>query len=163
MKSLLYYLIQVTACSGILYGYYHFFLRNKKFHIYNRFYLLIAATISILIPFLNFPVYFSPSETDSSFVLKTITSIPSGDFTESSALGVTSIKNNPLNTGSLLYCCYILISIVMIIRIALSLKRIRQIKKKYTAQKLNSIYFINTNEPGTPFSFFRWLFWNQKI
>jgi N-acetylmuramoyl-L-alanine amidase len=163
MKSLLYYLIQVTACSGILYGYYHFFLRNKKFHIYNRFYLLIAATISILIPFLNFPIYFSASETTSSFVLKTITSIPSDDFNETSAFATASIKNNFLSTRSLLFCCYVLISTIMIVRIGLSLRRIRQMRKKYTVQKLNSIYFINTSEAGTPFSFFRWLFWNQKI
>ena len=36
-------------------------------------------------------------------------------------------------------------------------------KRKYTTEKLNSIYFVNTTEPGTPFSFFNWLFWNQKI
>lgn len=163
MKNLLYYLIQVVVCSGILYGYYHFFLRNRKFHIYNRFYLLIAATISILIPFLNFPVYFSASETNSSFVLKTIASIPSNDFAEPSSLAVGPIKIHPLSAGNLVCCCYILITIAMIVRIALSLEKIRQIKKKYPVQKLNSIYFINTNEPGTPFSFFRWLFWNQKI
>jgi len=163
MKSLLYYLIQVTACSGILYGYYHFFLRNKRFHIYNRFYLLIAAAISIVVPFLNFPVYFSASETNSSFVLKTITSIPSNDFDESSSLAAASIKNNLLSTGRLISCCYLLISAIVIVRIMLSLRRIRQIKKKYTVQKLNTIYFINTSEPGAPFSFFRWLFWNQKI
>jgi len=51
----------------------------------------------------------------------------------------------------------------MIVRILVSLEKIRQIKKKYPVQKLNSIYFLNTNEPGTPFSFFRWMFWNQKI
>jgi len=164
MKSLLYYLIQVTVSSGILYSYYHFVLRNKKFHIYNRFYLLIAATISILIPFLNIPVYFSASETNSSFVLKTITSISSNDFAEpvSSSIPI-QIKNSFFSTGNLVYYCYAFVSVIMIIRILFSLERIRQLKKKYTVQKLNTVYFVNTNEPGAPFSFFRWLFWNQKI
>jgi N-acetylmuramoyl-L-alanine amidase len=58
---------------------------------------------------------------------------------------------------------YVLISVIMIARIMFSLEKIRQMKKKYTIQKLNTIYFVNTTEPGTPFSFFRWLFWNQKI
>src|SRR4030095_5132609 len=162
MKTLLYYLIQVITCSGILYGYYHFFLRNKKFHIYNRFYLLIAATISILLPFLNIPVYFSANEANSSFVLKTITSISSNNIAEPVSTPV-DIKNNSISTGGLLFSCYILISAAMVVRIAFSLKKVRQIKKKYHVQKLNTIYFVNTNEPGTPFSFFRWLFWNQKI
>ncbi|HEV8508498.1 MAG TPA: M56/M15 family metallopeptidase, partial [Chitinophagaceae bacterium] len=163
MKSLLYYLIQVIACSGILFGYYHFFLRNKQFHIYNRFYLLIAATISILVPFLNIPIYFSSSELNPSLVLKTITSISSNDLTDPVPLTHVSIKNNSIGTGTLVFCGYVLISVVMIARIMFSLARIRQMKRKYTVQKLNTIYFVNTTEPGTPFSFFRWLFWNQKI
>jgi len=129
MKSLLYYLIQVTVSSGILYSYYHFVLRNKKFHIYNRFYLLIAATISILIPFLNIPVYFSASETNSSFVLKTITSISSNDFAEpvSSSIPI-QIKNSFFSISNLVYYCYALISVIMIIRILFSFERIRQLK-----------------------------------
>ncbi len=162
MKSLLLYLIQVITCSAILYAYYHFFLRNKKFHVYNRFYLLIAATLSILIPFLDIPVYFTIGQTNGSLVLKTITSISSSDFTESSSAPV-SIKNNSISGSSLLCYFYILIAIAMVARILVSLEKIRQIKKKYTVQKLNRIYFLNTNEPGTPFSFFRWMFWNQKI
>ena len=163
MKSLLHYFIQVIASSGMLYGYYHFFLRNKKFHVYNRFYLLIAATISILIPFINIPVYFSASETNSSLVLKTITSISSGGFNEPSFSTPLATKNNFLNTKTVVYFCYILISFILVVRIIWSLEKIRLIKKKYTVQRLNAIYFVNTNEPGTPFSFFRWLFWNQRI
>ena len=59
MNAFLYYLLQVMIASGILYGYYYIALRNRKFHQYNRFYLLTATLISILIPFLNIPVYFS--------------------------------------------------------------------------------------------------------
>ncbi|MES1219636.1 MAG: hypothetical protein ABUT20_29315, partial [Bacteroidota bacterium] len=82
MKSLLYYLLQVIIASCILYSYYHFALRNKKFHQYNRFYLLAAFVISILIPFLNIPVYFTNTETDSSFILQTLTSISSSGMGE---------------------------------------------------------------------------------
>ena len=164
MKSLLHYLLQVMACSGVLYGYYHFFLRNKRFHIYNRFYLLIAATISILVPFLNIPVYFSAGETNSSILLKTITAITSNDFVEPPSVSSPDpIKNSPFSTGNLLFGFYILISLVLVTRTLFALKKIWQIKRKYTVQKLNAIYFVNTTEPGTPFSFFRWLFWNEKI
>src|SRR5258708_4083792 len=72
MNSLLYYLLQVIICSGILYGYYHFALRNKKFHLYNRYYLLTAVGLSIIIPFLNIPVYFITSAEKPSIVLQTL-------------------------------------------------------------------------------------------
>src|SRR5436190_12912348 len=75
MKSLLIYLLQLIIASGILYGYYHLFLRNKKFHQYNRYYLLSATIISIIIPFLQIPFYFTKSEADTSPILKTLKTI----------------------------------------------------------------------------------------
>src|SRR4026207_1982950 len=77
MKPILFYLLQVIAASGLLYTYYHFALRNKKFHRYNRFYLLMAVFISSLIPFLNIPVYLSQHEAESSVVLQALQVISS--------------------------------------------------------------------------------------
>src|SRR5439155_27186450 len=71
MKGLLSDLLQVVVCSAILYGYYHFALRNRKFHQYNRYYLLLTFFISIVIPFFNIPVYFSAHE-QSSLILQTL-------------------------------------------------------------------------------------------
>ena len=73
MTTLFYYLIQVLVSSGILYLYYQLFLRNKRFHQYNRFYLLGTVFISILIPFLRIPVYFTHDESASSIVVRTLT------------------------------------------------------------------------------------------
>ena len=72
MNPLLNYGIQVIIVSGLLYSYYHFVLRNKKFHRYNRFYLLAAAMLSVLIPLLNIPVYFNEAENESSIVYNTL-------------------------------------------------------------------------------------------
>ena len=81
MKTVLLYLLQVIISSGILYGYYHLFLRNKKFHQYNRYYLLMATVISICIPFLRIPVYFNPAETEP-MLSKTLTVFSYGNFEE---------------------------------------------------------------------------------
>src|SRR5262249_8162604 len=77
MKGLLLYLLQVIIASGLLYGYYYAALRNKKFHQYNRFYLLATIPVSILVPFLDIPVYFSSLPGKSSFVLQTLSAITS--------------------------------------------------------------------------------------
>ena len=58
MKALLFYLLQVIICSGILYSYYHLFLRNKVYHGYNRFYLLVIVIISLISPLINFNLLF---------------------------------------------------------------------------------------------------------
>ncbi len=164
MKALLYYLVQVFISSGILYAYYHFALRNKKFHHYNRFYLLAATVISITIPFLNIPVYFAQTETDSSFVLQTLT-VFSSSGTDAPVI-IAAGKQEHINWftwQNLSYAFYILIASIVLLRIIISLIKIRRIAKNNPIEQIDNIRFVNTNEPGTPFSFFRWLFWNRKI
>ncbi len=54
-------LLKLLASSGILYAYYWLFLRkNRKFHRYNRFYLLGAVLIAMVLPFLKIDIFLSP-------------------------------------------------------------------------------------------------------
>ena len=164
MKTLLFYLLQVIVTSGILYGYYHFALRNKRFHKYNRFYLLAATVVSMGVPFLNIPVYFTQSDADSSFVLQTLT-VFSAAGSDNSTVFATSAEthSNWFTWQNLSWLIYMLIAFIVLLRIIFSLLKIRRIVKNNPAEKLDTIRFVNTTEPGTPFSFFRWLFWNKKI
>ena len=53
MYPTLYYLLQVLVCSAVLMVYYLLVLRNKKFHQYNRFYLLGVALVSWMVPLIK--------------------------------------------------------------------------------------------------------------
>jgi len=163
MKSIVFYLVQVTAASGILYGYYHFVLRNKKFHHYNRFYLLLAVIVSLFIPFLNIPVYFSESSPAPAVLHSWNLMITGSSIADADIQQVVHPRNNWFTWQNVSSCFYIFISLLILLRIIFSLNRIRLIIRKNTAEKLDDIHFINTNEPGTPFSFFNWLFWNRNI
>src|SRR5207344_2574685 len=44
-----------------------------------------------------------------------------------------------------------------------TLKKIKQLISSNPLQELGDIRFINTDAKGTPFSFFRYIFWNYKI
>ncbi len=165
MKTLLYYLLQMIVASGILYAYYHFALRNKRFHHYNRFYLLAATLISITIPFLNIPVYFTTEETNSSFVLQTLTAISPGSPQEPVLTATADQLSTTgfFTTKNILYLLYALTGAIVLLRIIISLISIRRIARNNPSEKIDNIRFIKTSEPSTPFSFFRWLFWNRKI
>ncbi|TMI63604.1 MAG: hypothetical protein E6H07_12565 [Bacteroidetes bacterium] len=166
MKPLLVYLLQMIIASGILYCYYHFFLRNKNFHRYNRYYLLMAVVISIVIPFLNIPVYFTNENTDNSFLMQTlgiITPPAEEEATISVVAQSTQTRYNWFSWQNIFYTLYFLIAIAFITRILLSVRKIRIISKNYPSEKIGDINFVNTTEPGTPFSFFKWLFWNKEI
>ena len=57
MQAILIYLLKVIICSAILFLYYHIALHNKRFHYYNRFYLLMSVALSLLLPFLNITLW----------------------------------------------------------------------------------------------------------
>ncbi|MEJ0101110.1 MAG: M56/M15 family metallopeptidase [Bacteroidota bacterium] len=164
MKPILLYLSEVVAISGILYGYYHFFLRNKKFHNYNRYYLLSAIGISIIIPFLDIPVYFTQQQTEPSALLHTLTAISAGGFEEHIPVGNSVIKPGHVFTVSnITVLFYLTAGVFLFIRFVAGLAKIIKLKRKFPVEKIDNIDFVNTNESGTPFSFFRNLFWNEKI
>src|SRR5690348_2402090 len=78
MKAILSYLFQIVLVSGILYSYYHFVLQNKKFHQYNRVYLLVTALLSLIIPLLHFDLYFTTQE-EIPVVYQMIAEVKAGD------------------------------------------------------------------------------------
>src|SRR5687767_4194608 len=70
--TFLLYLGKVMLCSGILLGYYWFFLRNKRFHHYNRFYLQVTLLVSVALPFLRIPVLNQSQNVVNQAVYQTI-------------------------------------------------------------------------------------------
>src|SRR5579872_6742941 len=50
MAAFLLYLIQSVAISGVLVTYYLIVLRNRRFHTFNRYYLLSALALSLVLP-----------------------------------------------------------------------------------------------------------------
>lgn len=164
MNTLLSYFIQVSISSGVLYGYYHFFLRNKRFHQYNRFYLLGAVVLSLLVPLLQIPVYFTQTEKESSLVLKTLVQLsPATPAPAAGTLPVIAQQSDIHDIFSLMKYGYLIIVLLALLRVILSFYRIWQLYRFHPAEKLEKIRFIRTRAPGTPFSFFRWLFWDEQI
>lgn len=155
---LLQYVAKLFICSGLLVLYYWLFLRNKQFHRYNRFYLLATVLVSLVFPFINIPLFVSntPSETPVFIqAIQTVTTITA--FKHSFSL--TELFNWQ-NTVLFIYVTGIAILLVALIKSLLYIRRIRQ---QYTAEKLDDLTLYNTNEQGTPFSFFKSIFWNRQI
>src|SRR5687767_15041203 len=166
MKELLFYLAQVIICSGILYGYYFIALRNRRFHLYNRYYLLAAVVISIVIPFLNIPVHFNTTEVGSSFIYQALSAISTENIAQEiiiPQINGEASKSISFPWEKFFITLYLLTEIILLARVVTGLLRIRNLINKYIVDRVDHIYFVNTDEPGTPFSFFKWLFWNKNI
>ena len=113
MKEILFYFLQVIIITGLLYCYYHFFLRNNKFHRYNRFYLLGATVVSLILPFLDFTFYFK-SEADIPAIYQVLSVVRVGD-------NINQTLSPAIALNLLLNIFYFLITEVLLFRLSFSL------------------------------------------
>lgn len=160
--SLLIYAVKVTLLSGLLYGYYFLFLRNRVFHRFNRLYLLLSVLLSFLLPLITIPVSFAPEK--GFHLAQTLATISPGNWTEKESAGMAMAAPAAGMTGSaaiyLLYSAGLLGGCWLLLQ---SLLYIFRIRRQYPSSSCSGIQLYDTTEPGTPFSFFRQIFWNRNI
>jgi hypothetical protein len=150
MNDTLIYLVKSVILSGIFFGYYSLFLKNTIYHVYNRFYLLAAMALSLVIPFFNLSMFtIAEEELPAAQVLLYLTSISQGPVQES------SIAWEILAIG--------LISGLFVGYLAYSILRIYLLKRKNPVTKMGEFDLIETNLEEAPFSFFNNLFWKKSI
>lgn len=159
MLTTLYYFLQVVFCSAIMMGYYWLVLRDNKFHQYNRFYLLAIAVLSWLVPLIKI------QWNDNNYA---------GDTQIYYLLSAVASNNTELETSFSqhwysiswqrgLQLLYMGGALILFISMIVSLIRIFQLLKRSRAKKMGAINLIMTNAKGTPYSFFRFIFWNEAI
>ena len=153
------YLLKVIICSGILFGYYWLFLRNKIFHRYNRFYLISAILLSLLLPLAK--IDFWQPDRPQSQVIKVLQAVSAGDeYMNNIALTANS---NKWDMQDLYWVIYVLISVFFLLVLLRTLLIIRSLLKKYPVQMVEEVSFVNTDDSSTPFSFLKYIFWNSSI
>jgi N-acetylmuramoyl-L-alanine amidase len=154
------YLLKVTICSGILFGYYWLLLRNKIFHQYNRFYLLAIVLLSLSLPVIEINIWHAANAPAPQAIqlLQVVNS--SNEYLDE--IIVTS-KPADISTEQILALLYSSITLVFLGVFIQTIFRIRTLFKKHQHSVVDNIYFVNTTAKGTPFSFLRYIFWNDHI
>ncbi len=159
MLPYFWYMLKVIICSGILFGYYWFFLRNKIFHQYNRFYLLAAMSLSLLLPLLK--INFWQQDAEKNQAIRVLQAVSAGDEYMEKFV-VTAQKTN-WSLEQLYPVVYILVSFIFFLVMLRTLYLIRTLLKKYPVQQVEQVAFVNTEDDSTPFSFLKYIFWNSSI
>ena len=158
MIAIAYYLLKVIICSGILFLYYHVALRNKVFHQWNRFYLLVAVALSLTLPLMQIAFYhYSEASSQAIKLLRVVAS--ADDYMET----IYIRQHQSMTTTQWLGLVYLAVSVLILSTLIVSVVKIYFIVRTHRIQFVNNIKFISTQEEGTPFSFFRYIFWNDKI
>ncbi|HRI20444.1 MAG TPA: M56/M15 family metallopeptidase, partial [Panacibacter sp.] len=151
------YLLKVLICSALLLAYYWAALRNKRFHYYNRFYLLLAVILSFAIPLLDLQ-WFSFSSSNKQAI--TILSVMYG--TGEGAV-MPAGKGFQLNWQDMLFVIPFMITVFFLLLLAYRIIKIYQIKKRFPVSKTDEFDFINTDIAEAPFSFLKNIFWRNDI
>ena len=154
MLPLFFYLLKVILVSGILSGYYWISLRNKKFHYYNRFYLMGSLLLSLALPLLNLQ-WFSFAPAPSSPVHQVAQLIY---FTPNSGVG-----SSILEWDQLLAIGCSLMSGILVLLFLIGISKLYLIKSKGRVTPMEQFDFIETSLEEAPFSFFRNLFWKKEL
>ena len=160
MPLFFYFILKVILCSSVLFGYYHLFLRNKVYHAYNRFYLLAAVGISLLAPLLNINLWLYGSGTGSNSI-KMLQALNSSDEYMEEII-IYSHRNN-ISSSQLFLIIYCLVSLILLVVLIKLLAHIFSILKTGSSSQLKDVVFIQSDAKGTPFSFFKYIFWNNSI
>jgi len=161
--NIILFLSKTIFVSGVLYCYYWFFLRNKKFHQYNRFFLLSIPLLALCIPLMNIPLTgFLTTDTGTGIKLLRAVSVTGWE----EAVVITAHKSSlhlAFSWQNIAFALYVLIVIILLFSLLCSILYVIKLSRKYDYEKISKIKFYPTPEPGTPFSFLNNIFWNDKI
>ena len=151
MNDTLMYLLKSVVLSGIFYGYYSLFLKNTIYHAYNRFYLLAAMALSLVIPFFKLSMFTISEEQASGAkqVLIYLNQLPSAPVQQENVAWEMMV----IASISVLLVCYLGYSVIRIFRL----------KAKNVQKQMGDFTFIETDLEDAPFSFFSNLFWKKSI
>lgn len=152
MIPLFQYLLKVILVSGILTGYYWVSLRNKRFHHYNRVYLVGALLLSWGLPLLNLQWFYLAPEPASPIhqVAKLIYFSPN------------TLNASTMSWDELVGVALIVVAGILVIAFLRGIAQLFLIKSKGRVTPMDRFDFIETSVEDAPFSFFRNLFWKKE-
>jgi len=146
-------------CSGILFGYYWLLLRNKVYHRYNRFYLLAALLVSLVMPLIEINIWHKADTAAQSIkLLQAVTG--SNEYLDEIVL---TSRQNYFTSEQLVLLLYLLTCFIFCNLFIQVLLKIRTLLKQHQQTVVDNICFVNTTAKGTPFSFLKYIFWNDNI
>ncbi|TZF98891.1 hypothetical protein FW781_02905 (plasmid) [Chryseobacterium panacisoli] len=152
MEAILLYFGKIILCSGVTFLYYQLSLKDKTFHHYNRFYLLAAIVISLLLPLIRVDDFTIEVNNDMYMLLDKIQNF-------------NSEKN--INNGNLyfniIFSALGLVSLYFLGKLIYGIFKIQQFKKQFQKESFDGINFYRTDLNEAPFSYFKNLFWKNAI
>lgn len=152
METLFIYFGKVILSSGVMFTYYQLFLKDKTFHHYNRFYLLSAMLLSLVLPLIKVS-YFTIELNNNIYLL----------FNKIQNFNTSKIVTDDYFYFKIIAFVFGLVSVFFLAKFFIGLFKINQLKGKFSKENFEGISFYQTNLESAPFSYFKNLFWKNSI
>ena len=160
MTAAVWFIVKASLCSGLLICYYWFFLRNRGFHSFNRFYLLSTVIASLCIPLIKIECWQQLPDSGTNVIQLLQAVNGTGEHADEP---IPAAENNTWSMLQWALMTYVSVSSVLLFAFARSLYTIKKLAAKKPVKKLAGISLINTSEKNAPFSFLHFIFWNSRI
>lgn len=141
------YLIKSILISGAFYCYYQLLLKNKRFHSFNRYFLLFVIAASAIMPLIDWKW---PAAT-----------IEKGAFIESVESAGAVAGNLP--DDLMVSICYVTVCFILLSILAFKIRWIYKVKTTSRCTISEGFTFIETSVQEAPFSFLNNMFWKQGL
>ena len=155
------YLLKTVIISGLLFAYFWIFLRNRFFHSFNRLFLICIPLFSFLLPSLHFslPEFWNRSAGGSPIHLL---GVAQGGLEEAVTIYAKRNPGHSLSWEWIALSMTLLISMMFFVRFLKTIRYLRNLRINKTILQLPeaTVYFVS--EKGTPFSFFKSIFWGEE-
>jgi N-acetylmuramoyl-L-alanine amidase len=158
MLSIAYYFLQVVFCSAVMMGYYWMVLRDKKFHQYNRFYLISVLLLSWIIPLIK--IQWTKPVTSNAQMINFLSIVADNNAEIDANIAKSSYQ---WTWEGIAVAIYFVMAAIMLGLLIIGLVRLYVLLKKHSCKNIGDVYLILTQVKGTPFSFFRYIFWHEAI
>lgn len=158
MNAFLVYGLKSIFYAGIFFLYYYIALRDKKFHVWNRFYLLLSVGISLLLPIVQLDWFQLSSKNRELWYW----------YSRLHFEGNASIQTNATTAVSFWTFQHVVLLILGLIasiglfKILKSQWQIRNWKRRFPHSDIEErVTLYDTNLESAPFSYFHSIFWRQ--
>jgi N-acetylmuramoyl-L-alanine amidase len=156
------YILKTVFISGLLFTYFWLFLRNRFFHSFNRLFLISIPIFSLLLPSLHFnlPEFWNRPANGSPIHLL---GVAQGGLEEAVTVYAKRNSGHSPSWEWLALLVTLLISTKLFVRFLKTIHHLQNLRKNKTFLSLPeaTVYFVS--EKGTPFSFFKSIFWGEEM
>ncbi len=158
MLTYAFYFLQVVVCSGLMMGYYWLVLRNKRFHQYNRFYLLAVLGSAWLIPLIK--IQWTKPVSSESQALNILSIVADNNAALEANIAQAGFQFSWENAAMGMY---FLVAAFILGTLLFGLFRVYRLLQQYPCKSVGDVFLILTHVKGAPFSFFQYIFWHESI